>query len=214
MSNASALFRSLLVYGLCLPLAVLLGYLLASPQDFSTLTVIVIIFSVLAIPLLLRWHHIWLIASWNSSAMLFFMPGKPPVWMGLAAASFLIAILQYTLNRRMKFLSVPSVARPLIFLIAVMLLTARLNGGIGMRVLGGDTYGGKKYLETLGGGYGVFRDYQPADSPEAGRPLYGALFPGRRDHDHIGFAGEGGFVHELSVCVVSRVQPGLVHESE
>ena len=37
MSNAPALFRSLLVYGLCLPLAVFLGYLLATPLDITTL---------------------------------------------------------------------------------------------------------------------------------------------------------------------------------
>ena len=66
MSNASALFRSLLVYGLCLPLAVFLGYLLANPLDPETVTVVAVIFFVLAIPLLLRWHHAWLIATWNT----------------------------------------------------------------------------------------------------------------------------------------------------
>ena len=156
MSNASALFRSLLVYGLCLPLAVFLGYLLANPMDFATVTVVVVIFFVLTIPLLLRWHHAWLIATWNTTAMLFFVPGKPAVWMGLAVASFTICILQYALNRRMKFLHAPSVAWPLLFLTAVVLLTARLTGGLGARVLGGDTYGGKRYFVILAAVLGYF----------------------------------------------------------
>jgi hypothetical protein len=150
MSNASALFRSLLVYGLCLPLAVCLGYLLATPfEGPTTLIVVVITLFVLTIPLLLRWHHVWLIASWNMTAMLFFLPGKPAVWMGLAAASFTISILQYALNRKMKFLQAPSVTRPLLFFTAVVLLTARLTGGLGMKIMGGDAYGGKHYFEIL-----------------------------------------------------------------
>ncbi len=156
MSNASALFRSLLVYGLCLPLAVFLGYLLADPMDFATISVVVVIFAVLMIPLLLRWHHAWLIATWNTTAVLFFVPGRPQLWTGLAAASFTISILQYTLNRRMKFLHVPAVARPLLFLAAVVLLTARLTGGMGTRAFGSDTYGGKRYFMIVAGIIGYF----------------------------------------------------------
>ena len=156
MSNATTLFRSLLIYGLCLPLAVFLGYLLAEPMDFSTVTVVVITLSVLTIPLLLRWHHAWLIATWNMTAMLFFLPGKPAVWMGLAAASFTICILQYALNRKMTFLHAPSVARPLLFLLVVILLTAHATGGIGFRILGGDTYGGKRYFAIVAAMLGYF----------------------------------------------------------
>ena len=119
MSNASALSRPLLAYGFCLSLAVLLGCLLANPLDLATLAVVTVIFFVLTIPLLLRWHHAWLIATWNTTAMLFFLPGRPQVWIGLAGVSLLISILQYTLNRKMGFLSVPSAARPLFFLATV-----------------------------------------------------------------------------------------------
>ena len=149
MSNASALFRSLIVYGLCLPLAVFLGYLLATPLDFTTMGVVLAVLFVLTIPLLLRWHHAWLIACWNTTALLFFVPGKPQVWMGLAAASLTISILQYTLNRNMKFLSVPSVTRPLLLLTAVILLTARVTGGLSFRILGGDIMGGRNYITVL-----------------------------------------------------------------
>ena len=59
MANASALFRTLLVYGLCLPLAVFLGYLLANPTDLTTVGVVAALGLLLMTPLLLRWHHAW-----------------------------------------------------------------------------------------------------------------------------------------------------------
>jgi hypothetical protein len=157
MTNAPALFRSLLVYGICLPLAVILGYLLATPLDFTSLGMVVIVFSVLAVPVLLRWHHIWLIALWNTTAILFIVPGKPPVWMALAAISLAISILQYAINRDMRFLSVPSVAWPLLFLTAVVVVTAQHTGGLfAIRTFGGDTYGAKKYFTILASVMGYF----------------------------------------------------------
>ena len=149
MSNASALFRSLMVYGLCLPLAVALGYLLATPLDYTSLTVVGIILFILMIPLFLRWHHVWLIAAWNTSAVLFFLPGRPAVWMGVAAVSLAIGVLQYTVNRNIKFLYVPSLTWPLLFLTAVVLVTARLRGGIGLRAFGSEIQGGRNYVALL-----------------------------------------------------------------
>lgn len=146
MSNAAALLRSLTVYGLCLPVAVLLGYLLANPLDWNTLLVGGIILFILLIPLLLRWHHVWLIATWNMSAVIFFLTGRPPLWSALAVISLVIGVLQYTLNRNAKFLYVPSVVRPLLFFAAVVLVTMLLTGGIGLRVLGSSSYGGKNYF--------------------------------------------------------------------
>jgi O-antigen ligase len=156
MSNASALFRSLLAYGICLPLAVFLGYLLATPLDRTTISVVVVVVFVLVFPLLLRWHHFWLIAVWNMSAIVFFLPGKPPFWMVLAAASLGICILQYTLNRNMKSLSVPTVARPLVLLMLVVVFTMRLTGGFGLGSLGSDTNGGRFYVELLAAVAGYF----------------------------------------------------------
>ena len=178
MSNASALFRSLLIYGLCLPLAVFLGYMLAIPDwryGFDSIMVIVIISTVLAVPLLLRWHHVWLIASWNMTAVLFFVPGRPQVWMALAAISLGICILQYTINRQMKFLHAPSIAWPLILLTVVILVTARLTGGLGARVFGGDTYGGKRYFVLLAAVIGYFAIIN-RQIPQKRANLYVALF--------------------------------------
>jgi O-antigen ligase len=175
MSNASALFRSLLIYGLCLPLAVFLGYLLATPLDITTIMVVVFILSMLAIPLLLRWHHAWLIATWNMSAVLFFVPGRPPIWMALAAISLGISILQYTLNRKMKFLHAPSIAWPLILLTVVIFVTARLTGGLSIRLFGGTVYGGKKYFTILAAVIGFFAIINRQIPPKRAN-LYIALF--------------------------------------
>lgn len=175
MSNASALLRSLIVYGLCLPLAVTLGYLLANPLDLTTVAVVGILIFILMIPVFLRWHHAWLIASWNMSAVLFFLPGRPSVWLGMVAISFSIAVLQYTINRNMKFLHVPSVTRPLLFLAAVVLITMRLTGGIGLKAFGSSSYGGKNYILILGAILGYFA-LTSRQIPPKRAALYVSLF--------------------------------------
>jgi hypothetical protein len=76
--------------------------------------------------------------------------------MGLAGVSFAISLLQYTLNRKMRFLHAPSVMWPLLLLTAVILVTARITGGFGVRILGGDVYGGKRYIVIVAAVLGYF----------------------------------------------------------
>src|SRR5260370_18504134 len=128
MSSASSSYRSLLIYGLCVPLAVLLGYQMASPLDFTTFIVLGLVLFLLMIPLLLRWHFVWLIASWNMCVVLFLLPGQPQVGMVLAWVSLMISIVQYILNRKLRFLHVPMVVRPLILLAVVVLVPSRCTG--------------------------------------------------------------------------------------
>src|SRR5258707_868137 len=142
MTAASSLFRSLIVYAVCVPLAVVLGYLMATPDDRTTLTVVGAVFLLLAAPLLLRWYHPWLIASWNLCMILPFLPGKPLVRLALAWIGLGIAVGQYILNRRLKFLSAPSVSRPLLLLVVVVLATAYFTGGIGLNTFGSSVAGG------------------------------------------------------------------------
>jgi hypothetical protein len=149
MTSASTLLRSLLVYGLCLPLAVFLGYMLATPLDPTTFAAVMVVLFILMLPLVLRWHHAWLIASWNMTAMIFFLPGSPQLWMGMAALSLLMSILQHMLNRDQGFLWVPSITLSLIFLGVVVLVTARLAGGFGLRAFGSEAYGGRRYFSLL-----------------------------------------------------------------
>lgn len=149
MSNPTVLFRSLLVYGLCLPLALFLGYLLANPLDFVTFVVVGAVFLLLTAPLFLKYYHVWLLATWNMSVVVFFLPGRPQLWMLITAIGLGIAVLQYILSREHRLISVPSLTWPLLAIAAVVLLTAQMTGGIGMRSFGSNVYGGKRYFLML-----------------------------------------------------------------
>src|SRR5207247_539006 len=63
--------------------------------------------------------------------------------------SLLISVLQYILNRNLKFLPAGPLTKPLIFLTAVILITARFRGGIGLQMFGGSMVGGKGYIILL-----------------------------------------------------------------
>lgn len=175
MSNALALIRTLIIYSLCLPLAVFLGYLLAMPMDPVSFTIVVVAVLLPLVPFLLKYHHLLLFACWNTSAMLFFLPGRPNLWLIMTAVSFTLSILHHILNRDIKFLSVPSVTRPLIFLTLVIIITANLTGGFGVRVMGSDTMGGKRYFLLLGAiaGYFGMASYQ---APEGRAINYATLY--------------------------------------
>ena len=138
MSNALTIIRALIIYGLCLPLAIFLGYLLATPMDLTSFTIVALVVVLPLVPVLLRWHHLILIASWNMNAVLFFLPGPPNLWIVMSGLSLLLSVLQRILNREIKFLSAPTVARPLIFLALVIVSTAMLTGGMGFQAFGGE----------------------------------------------------------------------------
>src|SRR2546423_7647016 len=172
---ADSLFRSLLIYSICVPVALILGYMMATPYDFSTFAVVGSILFFLLIPLLLRWHHPWLIASWNMSVVLFFLPGRPLLWLALAWISLLIAIVQYALNRKHKFIYVPEVTKPLVVMILITIITAKFRGGFGVQALGSDTLRGKRYviiLTSIIGYFAITSQRIPANRV----PLYVALF--------------------------------------
>jgi hypothetical protein len=105
----------------------------------------------LSLPLLLRWHYLLLVLCINLNVTVFFLPGLPPVWMPVLLLSLGISMLQRTLNKDMRFISTPQITRPLICLMVVTLVTAKLTGGIGLRTMGGDVMGGKRYFLLIGG---------------------------------------------------------------
>jgi hypothetical protein len=148
--------RAVLIYALILPLAVLLGYMLATPTDFGSFAFMVMAFSALSIPLLLKWHHFLMTLTWNAALIVFFLPGQPALGTVLAFASLGIAIVTRTLSRQKEFISVPSITLPLILIAVVTLVTAKLTGGIGARVLGAETWGAKRYLGVFGAIVGYF----------------------------------------------------------
>jgi hypothetical protein len=148
--------RALLIYALVLPLAVLLGYMLATPTDFRSFAILAMAFSALSIPVLLRHHHFLLALTWNAAVIVFFLPGQPMLGTVLAFASLGIAIVTRTMSKKQEFIHVPSVAIPLILLTVVVVITAKLTGGIGARVLGAETWGAKRYLGVFGAIVGYF----------------------------------------------------------
>src|SRR5215469_10211226 len=145
------LLRSLVIYAVVLPLALFLGYLLATPLDYSTLFIVGIIAGVLCIPFALKWHYPAMLLTWNMTAMLFFLPGRPFVWLPFAFLSLLISVIQRTLVRDMRFIHAPSVVLPVLFLTGVILATGLLTGGFGLRAFGSSQIGGKAYYVLFGG---------------------------------------------------------------
>jgi hypothetical protein len=149
MTSAQSLVRSLLIYAICLPLAVFLGYLLTTPADYGSILTLGTVIAFLCVPLLIRFHYPLMLVSWNMVAVLFFLPGRPPIWMAAIALSFAISFTQRILNKDMRGIQVPEISRPLIAMMLVILVTAQLTGGIGLRAFGGDVYGGRRYFALL-----------------------------------------------------------------
>jgi len=175
MSNAPAILRSLIVYAVCVPLAIIVGYLLTNPMDYSTLGLFGIVVLLLVSPLLLRWHHPLLILSWNMGVTLFFLKGSPSLWLVMVALSLGISLLERALSSQMHFIRAPQITWPLLCLVGVVLLTARLTGGFGVRAFGSDVYGGKKYIFLLVGILSYFALTSRRIPPERAG-LYVALF--------------------------------------
>ena len=155
-SNTPAILRSLIIYALCIPLAIWIGFLVANPLDRSSFSYAGIFALILAAPLLLRWHHPLLIVSWNLGMTIFFLPGHPPIWLLMVALSLGLSVLHRTINANVHFLSAPLLTWPLIFFMAVVVFTLKMRGGIGLNSLGSDTVGGKEYVTLLMGILGYF----------------------------------------------------------
>ena len=148
-ANTPAILRSLIIYAVIVPLAVFIGYLLSDPLDRSSFTYYGILALILIFPILLRWHHPLLIFSWNSGMCLLFLPGTPHLWLAMTAASLGITLLQRALGGVKQLVSVPQVTWSLLFMIGVVVLTARLTG-MGLHAFGSEISGGRRYIYFLG----------------------------------------------------------------
>jgi hypothetical protein len=149
MVSSIGLARSVFIYVICVVVAVVLGFMVTTPYATSSLAVFGLLGMVLAFPLLMKWHHALLILTWSASITLFFLPGQPTFGMLMALLSFSIAVLDYSMGRKRPFIPVPALTWPLLFLAAVVLVTAGTTGGIGFRVFGSGVYGGKRYFFLL-----------------------------------------------------------------
>lgn len=173
MASTFAVTRNHLVFGLCLPLAVLLGYLLAEPYASGSVMVFVIFFAVLIIPVLMRWYHPLLIFSWHLALQPVFLPGRPHIWVVMAAAGLFFAILNRSVDPGYRLTSVPSLTRPMITLLAVVVITAIATGGTGLRVFGSREMGGKSYVYLIAAIIGYFViSTRPIKSPRVALALF------------------------------------------
>lgn len=148
MTDTFGLPRKVIIFAILLPIAAIVGYLLASP-DVASIFLVGLILSVLAVPFFLRWHHAVLILSWNMMANVFFLPGSPPLWMLAALISLGVTLTSRILDKNMRLMHAPAVTWSLIFMAAVVIFTMKVTGTLGLRVLGGSSYGGKKYFFIL-----------------------------------------------------------------
>ncbi len=167
--------RALVVYALVLPLAVLLGFMMATPTDLSSFGFLLAVFGVLMTPILLRHHHFLVAATWNAGLIVFFLPGQPPLGMLIAVISLGIAIIERAMSKERRFLWLPSVTWPLVFLVGVVVVTAELTGGIGGRVFGSETWGAKRYFGFFGAVIGFFALISH-EIPRERAVLYTSLF--------------------------------------
>lgn len=151
MTREQNIVRALAIYGMVLPLAIILGYLMANPLQRTSLMVVGGVLLVLVLPIILRFHHPLLFLSWNMTAVVGVLPGRPQFWLVMAGVSMMVSVVQYALTRRVKFVQTRSVLWPLLFIGAVVFGTAMLTGGIGLRVAGGENVGGRRYIIILAG---------------------------------------------------------------
>ena len=144
--NPTALLRSLIVYAVCVPLAILLGYLLTNPLDYQSIGFIGVLMAILIFPLLMKWHYPLLVFSWSLPATLFFLPGHPTLFYAMVACSLSISVVERILDRNQPFLPSTAVRWPLLAFLVLIVITAKLTGGFGIRSMGSEVYGGKRYI--------------------------------------------------------------------
>lgn len=165
MASTFAATRNHLIFGLCLPLAVLLGYLLAEPFASTTVVVVAVLAAVLMVPIMLRWYHPLLILSWHMAMYPIFFPGRVALWVPMALAGLLFVILHRSVDANYRWNHEPSLTTPLLVFALVIIATAVATGGIGLRVLGSKEIGGRGYVLLLAAIVGYFvlssRSIQP-----------------------------------------------------
>lgn len=133
-----------------------MGFLLATPTDFSSYALLSLILLCLALPWMLKWHRAVLICCWNASLIVYFLPGQPSIGELMSFVSLSIAIVTRTLTKESRFIKVPGVTKPVVFICVVVLVTAICTGGIGAQALGSEVWGGKRYMSLFAAVAGFF----------------------------------------------------------
>jgi hypothetical protein len=146
MASTFSVSRVQIIYTLCLPLAVLLGYFLADPMQSGSMAVVLLVVSVLSVPLLMRWYHPLLVFSCNAALNLYFLPGGPSLWIFAAIIGLLFVILNRCIDGNRRLMIGGLIPWSLLVIGVVVVGTALLTGGAGIKALGGSSYGGRHYI--------------------------------------------------------------------
>lgn len=146
MASTFSVSRVQIIYSLCLPLAVLLGYFLADPMESGSMAVVLLVVAVLAVPLLMRWYHPLLVFSCNAALSLVFLPGAPSVWILFTFVGLFFVVLNRCIDSNRRLMTGGLIPWSLLLIAVVVIGTAFLTGGAGIKALGSSSYGGKHYL--------------------------------------------------------------------
>jgi hypothetical protein len=174
MASTFAVTRNHLIFGLCLPLAILLGYLLADARDPASQLIILTIMGVLSVPVFMRWYHPLLVVSWFMAAQPA-IPGQPHVWVMFSFMGLFYAVLNRSMNPAHRFLSAPVITWPILTLFSVVFITALLTGGVGLNIFGSTSVGGRGYFYVFAALAGFFALSSKSIPPHRAT-LYVALF--------------------------------------
>jgi hypothetical protein len=151
MASTFSVSRAQIIYTLCLPLAVLLGYFLADPMESGSMAVVLLVVAVLSVPLLMKFYHPLLVFSCNAALNLSFLPGAPSLWVLAAVMGLFFVILNRCVDGNRRLMIGGSVPWALLVLAVVVVGTAFLTGGAGIRALGSNSYGGRHYINIAAG---------------------------------------------------------------
>lgn len=174
MASTFAVTRNHLIFGICLPVALLLGYLLADAQDPTSLVIVALGFGVLSFPLLIKWYHPALVLCWNMNAQPA-LPGQPELWAVMAFLTIGFTVLNRAMTKEARFAPVPALTLPLVTLLVIIAGTALLSGGFSVGALKSGSVGGKNYFYLVGAVVGYFVLSHKA-IPRARAGFYVALF--------------------------------------
>lgn len=147
--NRSINLGPILWFGAAVVAALLVGLALANPYSTQSILTVGAFFGLLATPWVLRKHHFMLVALVGAPINAFFLPGQPDLWTPLAFLSLGISVVSSQLRKANRHVWNMRVGGPLIFLLAVIILTAKFRGGMGSRVMGSTSWGGMRYVLVI-----------------------------------------------------------------
>ena len=82
------------------------------------------------------------------------------------------------MSARMQFIRVPQITWPLLAMLAVVYFTAKMTGGFGLKAMGSDVYGGRKYVTLMVGILSYFALTARPIPPEKARRYIGLFLLG------------------------------------